>query len=166
MAADEVASFHERLIAPMRELWGGQDLGVFYFAWVVPGMLLVLVLGLCYLRFLANLPAKTRFAFLAAAALFLGGAIGMELVGGWYAESHGLNTLTYATITTVEEGLEMAGAIVFIRALLVYLADTYAEVRFRFVREVGASRLAPRAPGLREAWGRSLSTAAVSEVAA
>ena len=33
-------------------------------------------------------------------------------------------------IATVEESCEMAGVIVFIYALLRYLADTYGEVRF------------------------------------
>jgi hypothetical protein len=63
--------------------------------------------------------------------LFRGG-IGCELIGGWFAELHGTANLTYATITTVEESLEMAGVIIFIWALLVYIADNYKEVRFRF----------------------------------
>jgi hypothetical protein len=35
-------------------------------------------------------------------------------------------------VEQVEERLEMAGLIVFIRALLRYCADSYQEVRFRF----------------------------------
>ena len=48
-----------------------------------------------------------------------GGAIGVELIGGRYLELHGVENLTYAMITTVEESLEMAGVIIFIWALLV-----------------------------------------------
>jgi hypothetical protein len=67
-----------------------------------------------------------------AAILYIGGAIGVELIGGRYAELHGEENWTYSMITTVEESLEMAGLIVFIWALLEYCADNYKEVRFRF----------------------------------
>ena len=132
MAADEAWSFHERLIKPVRKLFGDGNLGVFYFAWVIPGIALVLVLALFFLRFLLRLPAKTRLTFLMAATLYIGGAIGFELIGGRYAELHGNRNLTYSMIVTVEESLEMAGVIIFIWALLVYIADNYKEVRFRF----------------------------------
>jgi hypothetical protein len=67
-----------------------------------------------------------------AATLLIGGAIGIELVGGRYAELHGSEHLTYSMIVTLEESLEMAGVIVFIYALLKYIADNYKEVQFRF----------------------------------
>jgi hypothetical protein len=132
MAADEAWSFHERLIKPVRRLLGDDNLGVFYFAWVIPGIALVLVLALFFLRFLLRLPAKTRRTFLMAATLYIGGAIGVELIGGRFAELHGTRNLTYSMMVSVEESLEMAGAITFIWALLVYIADNYKEVRFRF----------------------------------
>lgn len=143
MAADEAWSFHEKLIRPVRSLLGDQDLGMLYHAWVVPGMALVAVLGLVFLRFWLRLPAKTRFAFLFAAVLYLGGAIGVELVGGRYSETLEAHDLTYAMIVTLEESLEMAGVIVFIHALLGYIALGYHEVRFRLdgVRETNPGRL-------------------------
>jgi len=111
---------------------GDGDLGIFYFAWVIPGIALVLVLGLFFLRFLLSLPATTRRRFLIAATLYLGGALGVELIGGQYAELHGFESFTYSMIATVEESLEMAGLILFIRALLKYCAESYKEVGFRF----------------------------------
>lgn len=132
MAADEAVSLHERLVEPTRKLLGGGKLGVFYFAWVIPGIALVIVLALFFLRFLLRLPTKTRLTFLMAAILYIGGAIGFELIGGRYAELHGLQNLTYGMIATVEESLEMAGVIIFIWALLAYIADNHKEVRCRF----------------------------------
>jgi hypothetical protein len=129
---DEAWSIHERLITPVRGLLGDGPLGILYFAWVIPGIAVVFVLTLSFLGFLLRLPAKTRFSFLVAATLFIGGALGIELVGGRYAELHGVENLTYSMIATVEESLEMAGVIVFIYALLKYIADNYNEVRFRF----------------------------------
>lgn len=132
MAIDETCSFHERLCRLTVKLLGDVNHGIFYFAWVIPGMALVLVLALFFLRFLLHLPPKTRRAFLMAAILYLGGAIGFELIGGRYVELHRSGNLTYTMIATVEESLEMAGVIVFIWALLVYIAGNYKEVRFKF----------------------------------
>ena len=75
-----------------------------------------------------------------AATLFIGGAIGIELVGGRYVELHGRENVTYSMIATLEESLEMAGVIVFIYALLKYIADNYKEVQFRFDDFEGNSR--------------------------
>lgn len=137
LAYDEAFQVHEQLNSPVASLLGEGSLGVFYFAWVIPGIVGVLAVGLFFLKFLLHLSAKTRLAFLLAAALYLGGAIGVELIGGRYAELHGLKNLTYSMITTVEESLEMAGLIVFIWALLKYCADNHKEMRFRFDDVVG-----------------------------
>ena len=132
MAVDEAVSIHEKLITPVRGLLGEGPLGIFYFAWVIPGIAVVLIVTLLLLRFLLRLPANTRFTFIAAGTLFIGGAIGMELVGGRYTELHGHENLTYSMIAAVEESLEMAGVIVFIYALLKCIADNYTGTRFRF----------------------------------
>lgn len=132
MAIDEVVCIHERLVNPIRRLLGPGNHGIFNFAWVIPGIVLVLVLALFFLKFWWRLPTKTRLTVLMAAAIYIGGCIGFELIGGHYAELHGLKNMTYVMLTTVEESLEMAGVIVFIWGLLVYLADNHKEVQFRF----------------------------------
>jgi len=132
MAYDEAFQVHELLIRPVRSLLGGGSLGIFYYAWIIPGIALVLVIALYFSRFLWRLPVATRRTFLLAATLFIGGSIGFEMIGGAWAELHRQPNLTYSMITTVEESLEMAGVIVFIYGLLVYLADNYKEVRLRF----------------------------------
>lgn len=120
MAIDEGWSMHETLVAPMRSLLGSGRLGIFHFAWVIPGIGIVLALVPYYIGFLRRLPGPTRRRFLVAAALFLGGAIGMELLGGYYAEANGRATLVFEVLVAIEEGLEMAGLIVMIRALMLY----------------------------------------------
>jgi hypothetical protein len=131
MAVDEGWSMHEILIVPFRRWFRTEEIGIFYFAWVIPAIALVLVLGVLYLRFFLHLPRKTRLQFVSAAAVYLAGAIGFELIGSNYYYKHQVD-FTYKMITTVEESLEMIGIILFIRALLEYLADTYGEVHFRF----------------------------------
>lgn len=132
MAADEAMSIHERLNEPMSRLLGEDRPGIFYLAWVIPGMATVLFVGLFFLKFLRHLPGKTRFLFLLAAALYLGGAIALELVGNHYAALNGTASRAYAVCVTVEEWLEMAGIIVFIFALLRYMAEIYGEMVFGF----------------------------------
>jgi hypothetical protein len=100
-------------------LLGGNNLGIFYYAWVIPGIALVFFLGCYFYSFLLRLPTKTRLRFLISAILYLGGCIGFELIGGKYTELYGDQSLTYALITTVEESLEMSGLIVFIWELRV-----------------------------------------------
>ena len=46
----------------------------------------------------------------------------MEMVDGRYMALHGPD-LSYWLMTTLEESLEMAGAILFLRSLLAYLSD-------------------------------------------
>lgn len=140
MAIDEAWSLHERLIGPGRELLGGGELGIFFYAWVVFAIALLLILAPVLLRFVVSLPAATRMRFIVAGVLFVGGAIGAELVAGLFNEHFGLHQdkggygvrhLQYSFIATIEEGLEFAGSILFIRALLLHLVSEYGEIRFR-----------------------------------
>ena len=125
MAVDEALSFHERLVQPLRDLFGTALPSAFHFAWVIPGIAVVLLLAVFFTRFLMRIPTKTRNTFLLAGALYLGGAIGFEMIGGNYVASYGVRDLPYYLIATIEETLEMAGVIVFIWALLTYIAEEY-----------------------------------------
>jgi len=139
MALDEAAEIHELLNRPTRELLGGWASGVFTFAWLAPGTAIVLLVALSFLRFCWRLPKETRFRVLTAAVLYIGGLIGVEMIGALYFERWGVLDLTYSMIVTVEEILEMAGVIVFIDALLQYIEVNYAEIRLQFVDDASAS---------------------------
>ena len=67
-----------------------------------------------------------------AVTIYIGGAIGCELIGAYYAEICGTQNMAYSMIVTVEESLEMAGLILFIWALLKYVADNYKELQITF----------------------------------
>ncbi|MBP6058216.1 MAG: multidrug transporter [Nitrosomonas sp.] len=137
MAFDESSQFHERLIWPFRAMLkelsaDGATLGVFYFTWVIPGIILVTVLGLFFLKFLLYLPTTVRIRFLIAAILYIGGAIGFELIGGRHSELYGEENWGYIIITTIEESLELSGLIFFIWALLKYCEDHFSAIQLRF----------------------------------
>ena len=130
LSIDEASSLHERLMSPVRDLLGVG--GWLRFAWVIPGMLFVGVFALSYLKFLFHIPRRPRIFFTLAGCLYVSGAIGLEMIGGHHAAFYRVNSFTYGVITTIEEGLEMAGIIVFIYALLVYLSTEAARHQFVF----------------------------------
>ncbi len=151
MAFDETVSVHERAIEPMRSLLGQDQFGILYFAWVIPGILVVGALGLVFLRFFISLPPRTRFLTGLAAVLFLTGALGLELVEGYHVEQYGKETALYFLLTTVEEAAEMSGVIVFIRALVDYLANAAPTFSIAFVDDPSSrrARVTGRIPKLR-----------------
>jgi hypothetical protein len=114
MSLDEAIELHEQL--------GGVfdwDLGgVLYFDWVVPAIAVVLVVAVLYAGFLRALPPRRRRWFVLAGALYVGGAVGAELPLGWWTERAGTDSAGYMIIDWVEESLELAGASVFLLALV------------------------------------------------
>ena len=115
LSLDEAASFHEMMLLDIK---GPR---FFYFAWLMVGLPMLALLAIAYFRFLFALPLRTRNLFLGAAALYIAGAAGMEMIDGWWASLHGSRNLTYGLLTTLEESLEMLGIAFFIYAILDYL---------------------------------------------
>ena len=128
LSFDEAFEVHEGWIKPLQTYFGAG--GFFHFAWVIPAIAFVLIFVLAYLRFLIHLPVSTRRLFLIAGALFVGGVIGMEMVGGYYQSHYGRYNIPYNMITIGEEFLEMLGIVVFIHALLSYLGSNDVKIRF------------------------------------
>jgi hypothetical protein len=128
---DEVFQMHEQLGPPMRALLGGGELGFFYFGWVVPGMIIVCVLALFFMKFLLRLPTHTRGWLLFSGCLYFGGCLGMEMVSGKYFELYRQDNLMYNILTTIEEGLEMAGAATLIYTLLKHISLSSPKIGFQ-----------------------------------
>lgn len=147
LAADELNSFHEKLNRPMGALVDAD--GILYFAWVVPGMAVVALFGLAYARFFWHLPGRWKKLFVVSGVVFVSGAIGVELIGGWYVSHYDPTTFTggprftYALIATVEEALEMIGIATFIYALLEYLRVHVGTIRAAFDGEPRKTAAAP-----------------------
>lgn len=116
LALDESFELHERL--------GGLGASVaddrLHFAWVVPGAALACVVGLALLSRLRTQPAEVRRRLGAAGAVYLTGALVLETVSGQVLRAHG-GGKAYTLVTSLEEGLEMAGASLLLAALVVQL---------------------------------------------
>jgi hypothetical protein len=156
LSLDEVASIHEaigqqseRLLHSATGLTPG---GAISFFWVVPGAIFVLIVLLAYLRFLADLPRTTRRLFLFAGALFVLGALGLEMltaqvvsssggIANWIESSSGgivgqerasaIPTILKGLQTSVEEMFEMLGLTAFVYALLAYIRSYVEDISVR-----------------------------------
>ncbi|PAX54312.1 hypothetical protein CK510_12525 [Brunnivagina elsteri CCALA 953] len=116
---DELVSVHEHMIEPMKTLFNTK--GFLSFAWVIPGSIGVLILFLVFLKFIINLPQKTRSNFLIAGAIYIAGCIGCELVGGYIVDNK-LGFMPYLIEVTLEEFLEMLGIAIFIYGLFSHIS--------------------------------------------
>ncbi|HCO53890.1 MAG TPA: hypothetical protein DIT93_02590 [Pelagibacterium sp.] len=130
MAIDEAASFHESLMMPLRNAF---DLtGILYYSWVIPGAIAVALIGAYYLPFLLRLPRRTAVLFTIAGGAYVGGALGMELVGGAVESATGKETVAYSISILIEEGLEIAGLTLFFYALTDHIARAWDSVGLAF----------------------------------
>jgi hypothetical protein len=126
LAVDDGAAIHENIIRPLRTAL--HTSGVLYFAWVIPYGILVIAVGLIYLRFLFTLTVKTRYMIILAGILYVGGALGFELIGGYWTTLYGQENLAYELITTCEQTLQMSGILVFIYALMSFIASELNDI--------------------------------------
>ena len=102
LCIDEIAGLHETVNS------------VTDVTWAIPGGILALLVGVMLFQFLWSLPAGTRNAFILAGGIYVGGAVGVEIIG----EPMDADTMLYNLTTVAEEGMEMAGVIMFLAALL------------------------------------------------
>ncbi|HAY35495.1 MAG TPA: hypothetical protein DCY57_00700 [Bacteroidetes bacterium] len=108
LSIDEIAGMHESINSVTDPTWA------------YGGAVIALGFAIYFLSFLKSLPRKTLIQFIVAGGLFVGGAVGMEIVG----DPMDGDSLLYNMMTMVEEGMEMFGIILFTRALLLYMGQT------------------------------------------
>ena len=138
ISIDEAVIIHEMLNGPLRDALNLG--GVFYFAWVLPVALFLLLFLITYLRFLFWLPVRTARLIFAAGAVYTMGALGTELpVSFWYAQ-HGGDNLIYGLMNAIQESMEIIGASMFCFALFAYLGDRIGRLRFAAVTDEAECR--------------------------
>ncbi len=115
LSMDEALEIHERAIEPVSNVIPVG--GLLYFAWVVPGAIAVLAVGLIYLRFLANQPRRLARNMVLAGSTYVGGALILEMVGGLLFETYGPSVQT-DLVSMLEEVAEMGGIIFYNYALV------------------------------------------------
>ena len=122
LALDEALQIHEILIIPgLRH----QVHPALASTWVVPYAVLALILLWRFRRFLGSISRATASRLLRSGAVYIGGAIGMEMIGSFAVRSNliRLHSPWYGAITGLEEALELLGIVLLIDALLRALLD-------------------------------------------
>ena len=122
LALDEALQIHEILIIPgLRH----QVHPALASTWVVPYAALALIMLWKFRSFLGSIPRATATGLLRSGAVYVGGAIGMEMIGSFAVRSSliRLHSPWYGAITGLEEALELLGIILLIDALLRALLD-------------------------------------------
>ena len=127
LAFDESAKIHEQL-GDFTERFV-EATGYLHYPWVISYSILIVILGLFYMRFFWKMESKVFWSFMGAAVMFLSGAIGFELLGANESSIHSTDTILYSVYYTIEETLEMFGVIYLIWILLNLLENKTLEVR-------------------------------------
>lgn len=99
------------------------------YAWVVPGIVLVLALAVTFRRFVLDLPARIRTLVVLAGGVYVGSAVGAELVGGLIVNAT-WNNPAFLILSALEEVGEMFAIALFIYALLIHLGGDRIRIQF------------------------------------
>lgn len=102
LSIDEIAGMHETLNS------------LIDISWTIPGGIIAGVVGLYFVPFLLKIPRPLAIRFVLAGAVYLGGALGVEVLTDPYLENDELNTLAYNLWTALEESMEIGGVLIFL----------------------------------------------------
>lgn len=128
LMGDEFCEWHEHLIGPMRRMLHAD--GALSFAWVIPYGIAVCVFAAGYFRFWWRLAPAVRWRVAVAGVLYVGGGIGMEMVGSKLFTVYGWESVQFNIETMFEEGMEMFGVAFFIYALMLELQSRCGSLLF------------------------------------
>lgn len=106
--------------------------GFLYFPWVIPYSIAFLVAIAIYFRFYLTLDRDLQVRLFLCAAVFLSGALGVEIISAREADLAGTSSLTYSVLYTIEESLEMAGLILLVDTLLREMSKHYSAAQLNF----------------------------------
>lgn len=96
-------------------------------AWIFWGGAMSLIVAVSFFRFWWRLSKPVRRTFLIAAVIYVGGALGLEIIEVYHASRAGEDFWFFAMVT-VEETMEMLGVVIFISGLFEQLlqeGDTF-----------------------------------------
>ncbi len=121
MSIDEVLQFHEKLNATIRGTLHTH--GFFYFGWLIPAGIFILLFLIYNIRFYISLKPKFQYLFFLSGFIYVLGVYVMEMVGGKFFSLYGENNFGYAILTTIEESLEIFGIIILLYTLFTYIKE-------------------------------------------
>ena len=124
LSMEEMIGIHEKVSGYLSSRLSHMH-GFLYFSWAVPALALSIA-GFClFLPFIRSFPPRIAIQLVISAVIYVGGAAGMEMIGGSVAEKDGMNSLLYHLLADLEEGMEVLGTILFIHAILVFRDEQF-----------------------------------------
>lgn len=134
LSADEMLSFHERISGILSTSFTTS--GMFEFAWVIPALVIIPIFFFLFLPFIRHLHTHVSYTIIIAGAIFVFGAVGMEMIAGIFISENNFQddvftSPMYRFLVNIEEGLEVLGVIVFIKALLMQAEIYFPEIQKR-----------------------------------
>lgn len=115
-AFDEFAQIHERLGELGDALARNLPMAV-NIKWTIPGLILAAIISISLFRFVWNLPRRARQGIFLGAAIFLTGAIAVEIFSSFWLERFGTDAY-YQVYLALEEFLEMTGVSMALASLV------------------------------------------------
>ena len=118
LGLDEAAMLHDRVGTAFQNAmqWAPDHAD-----WILPMLILGTLFALWMTPLVVAMPRPAWRDFGLAAAVYVGGAVGFELVGKAAALGHGYDSFVYVMSVAGEEGLEMLGIVLFLRAALLHI---------------------------------------------
>lgn len=135
LSIDELCEVHEYLGEVTKQYFQGA--GLFYYSWIIPYGIALLVFIIVYSRFFFKLPKETKVVFLISGVIFVSGAMGFEMLGGrQYELSQSTNTVLYSFFYSCEETFEMLGIALFIYGLIRHIVHEFDFLEITIKKEM------------------------------
>ena len=132
LSLDESISVHEEISEQLDQIL---DIGgPLRYAWVIPGALFAACVALASRGALRKLPRPTARLILLGGCLYVGGAVGLELLDSQLSDASQVPRLASAAEASVEELLEMLGMSVYLFGVLAYLVAAPGASQTRTIR--------------------------------
>lgn len=123
LSSDEALSIHEKIAVFINHFWHFS--GWFFYSWIIPWFILTVVGFISFIPWLRAIPGRIRWQMIIAAVVFVTGAVILESAGSkLFTLGFGKESWPYRVETNFEEGMELAGLVLFIDALLRYQVAT------------------------------------------
>ncbi len=117
LSLDEASSVHEMVMVPLHSVLHTD--GLLRYVWVLPALFLVPAFAITSIPFLLSLRRPYGLWIFISGAVFVAGALGMEMLEG-LTDGTGI---TFVIFYLIEETLEIAGTVSFLFALMSYLSN-------------------------------------------
>lgn len=129
LSLDEALKIHERIEQVSRLVFTNKMNGFLFWTWIIPYVLLALIVAIFCFRMVIQLPKAIRNKFILSGSLYVFAAAGTESIEGHLMKITAEDPVVLMITTTIQELLEMVSIIIFISALLDYLAMKMKNIR-------------------------------------